>query len=171
MSSIPQSKEELMSAINLIFPKLMADFRSLPLELSRQCCIAGNVKGTQISASDTVAYLLGWAKLVLKWHKMKSLGLSVDFPETGYKWNQLGLLAEHFHRDYAAWTYEDLLNELESTINDVLTLITTLSNKELYEQAWYEQWTLGRMIQLNTSSPMKNIRGKIRQFKKSSKIP
>ncbi|TOC26278.1 hypothetical protein CGJ87_24220, partial [Vibrio parahaemolyticus] len=28
----------------------------------------------------------------------------------------------------------------------------------------YEQWTLGRMIQFNTSSPMKNVRTKVRRF-------
>ncbi|MCF9684883.1 ClbS/DfsB family four-helix bundle protein, partial [Vibrio parahaemolyticus] len=35
---------------------------------------------------------------------------------------------------------------------------------ELYGVAWYEQWTLGRMIQFNTSSPMKNMRTKVRRF-------
>ncbi len=73
------------------------------------------------------------------------------------------LLAEHFHRD---WTYPDLLNELELTIQKVLSLVTTLSNHELYEVDWYEKWTLGRMIQFNTSSPMKNIRTKVRRFNK-----
>ena len=29
------------------------------------------------------------------------------------------------------------------------------NNDELYQKTWYEKWTLGRMIQFNTSSPMK----------------
>lgn len=168
MSSVPKSKDELLAAINSISPKLMNDYRIVPESLSRNCEIEGNVKGTQISVCDTVAYLIGWGKLVLKWHSLKSHGLPVDFPETGYKWNQLGLLAVSFHQQYSSWRYEDLLNELNSTINEITSLVSSLSNKELYETAWYEEWTLGRMIQLNASSPMKNMRAKVRRFNKNN---
>ncbi|NLU98926.1 hypothetical protein B6N13_12630 [Marinomonas sp. UCMA 3892] len=168
MSSVPQSKDELLSAINSIFPKLMDDYRIVPESLSRKCELEGNIKGTQISVCDTVAYLVGWGKLVLKWHSLKSQGLPVDFPDTGYKWNQLGLLAVSFHAEYSDWKYEDLLKELDSTINELISLISSLSNEELYETTWYEKWTLGRMIQFNTSSPMKNMRTKVRRFNKSN---
>lgn len=40
-------------------------------------------------------------------------------------------------------------------------------NETLYGIAWYKQWTLGRMIQFNTSSPMKNMRTKVRRFKRT----
>jgi len=168
MSSVPQSKDELLSAINSIFPKLMDDYRIVPESLSCKCELEGNIKGTQISVCDTVAYLVGWGKLVLKWHSLKSQGLPVDFPDTGYKWNQLGLLAASFHAEYSDWKYEDLLTELDSTINELISLISSLSNEELYETTWYEKWTLGRMIQFNTSSPMKNMRTKVRRFNKSN---
>ncbi|NAZ71788.1 ClbS/DfsB family four-helix bundle protein [Vibrio toranzoniae] len=164
MSSVPRSKDELELAIKSIFPKLMADYHSIPENKVRESGVEGNVKGTVISVSDTVAYLIGWGKLVLKWHNLKSQNQPVDFPETGYKWNQLGLLAESFHEEYRDWKYDDLLVELESTVNEILSLISSLSNYELYGVAWYEQWTLGRMIQFNTSSPMKNMRTKVRRF-------
>ncbi|MGY6401180.1 ClbS/DfsB family four-helix bundle protein, partial [Vibrio parahaemolyticus] len=48
--------------------------------------------------------------------------------------------------------------------NEILLLISSLSDYELYGVAWYEQWTPGRMIQFNTSSPMKNMRTKVRRF-------
>ncbi|ERM53628.1 hypothetical protein P781_16190 [Vibrio mimicus CAIM 1883] len=82
MSSVPESKDELLTAINSIFPKLMDDYRSVPASMARKCEIEGNVKGTQISVCDTVAYLVGWGNLVLKWHSFKSQGLPVDFPDT-----------------------------------------------------------------------------------------
>ncbi|EPN5230917.1 ClbS/DfsB family four-helix bundle protein, partial [Vibrio cholerae] len=47
MSSVPESKDELLTAINSIFPKLMVDYRSVPASIARQCEIEGNVKGTQ----------------------------------------------------------------------------------------------------------------------------
>ncbi|WP_418642173.1 ClbS/DfsB family four-helix bundle protein [Vibrio chaetopteri] len=164
MSSVPKNKNELVLAINSIFPKLLADYRQIPEELSREIGVEGNVKGTQISVCDTVAYLIGWGQLVLKWYTLKSQGKQVDFPETGYKWNELGLLAESFHRKYQHWSYEELLIDLESTTDKVLLLISTLSDDELYGVEWYEKWTLGRMIQFNTSSPMKNMRTKVRRF-------
>ncbi|MCR9421027.1 ClbS/DfsB family four-helix bundle protein [Vibrio sp. RM-69-4] len=170
MSSVPQSKDELLAAINSIFPKLVDDYRIVPESLSRKCEIEGNVKGTQISICDTVAYLVGWGKLVLKWHSLKSQGLPVDFPDTGYKWNQLGLLAVSFHDQYSDWKYEDLLKELDLTINELIYLVSRLDNEELYETAWYEKWTLGRMIQFNTSSPMKNMRTKVRRFNKNNEL-
>jgi len=164
LSSVPKNKDELELAINSIFPKLMVDYRSIPESKAHKVGVEGNVKGTFISVSDTVAYLIGWAKLVLKWHRLKSKNQRVDFPETGYKWNQLGLLAESFHEEYRDWKYSDLLVELEFTIDEILLLISSLSNHDLYGVAWYEQWTLGRMIQFNTSSPMKNVRTKVRRF-------
>lgn len=167
MSSIPQSKTELVSAINTIFPKLIADYELIDESRARIQELEGNVKGSKISVADTVAYLIGWGQLVLKWFNRKSQGLPVDFPETGYNWTQLGLLAVSFHRQYNNWAYCDLLTELKSTTEKIVDLITKLSNKELYESPWYEKWTLGRMIQLNTCSPMKSIRTKVRRFNKT----
>ena len=164
LSSVPRNKDELELAINSVFPKLMADYRSISKSKARKLGVEGNIKGTIISVSDTVAYLIGWGKLVLKWHHLKSQNQDVDFPETDYKWNQLGLLAESFHEKYRDWKYDDLLVELESTVHEILLLISSLSNHELYGVAWYERWTLGRMIQFNTSSPMKNMRKKVRRF-------
>ncbi len=166
MSSVPSNKAELELAIKSIFPKLMADYHSISESKARKSGIEGNVKGTIINVSDTVAYLIGWGKLVLKWYHLKSQNQHVDFPETGYKWNQLGLLATSFQEEYRDWKYDDLLVELEYTVSEILLLISSLSDYELYGVAWYKQWTLGRMIQFNTSSPMKNMRTKVRRFKR-----
>ena len=168
MTSVPQNKDELLSAIQTIYNKLYQDYATIPEEITRELSIEGNVKDTLISVSDTLAYLIGWGKLIQKWHSRKSQGLAVDFPETGYKWNELGQLAQSFHKQYHDWGYKDLLTEFESTISDIVALISSLDNRNLYEVPWYEKWTLGRLIQLNTSSPMKNMRTKVRKFKKAN---
>lgn len=166
-SSIPDSKESLQLAITTAWEKLLADYQSIPPNQTRIQGVDGHIKGTQISVCDTAAYLIGWGQLVLKWQDRTSKGLEVDFPETGYKWNQLGLLATSFHQQYQAWSYDQLIQELEHTTQHILTLIDSLSNDDLYQSPWYKKWTLGRMIQLNTSSPMKNMRAKIRRFKRT----
>ncbi|WP_320008815.1 ClbS/DfsB family four-helix bundle protein [Maridesulfovibrio sp.] len=170
MSSIPKNKEELENAIKTAAEKLFADYRTIPHECSRVPGVEGNVKGTEISVCDTVAYLLGWGILVIKWHTLKSRGEKIDFPESGYNWNQLGDLATNFHEQYKDWTYEKLLDEYETTLKKILTIISRTSNKDLYEKTWYKKYTFGRMIQFNTSSPMKNIRTKIRRFKRAKSL-
>ena len=170
MTSVPQNKQELLQSIQKAYKNILADYSTLSEESSRVLNIEGNIKGTMISVCDTLAYLIGWGKLVLKWYDRKSAGLEVIFPENNYKWNELGKLAQNFHFEYASWSYSNLINEFKEIINKIITLIENLSNSELYEKDWYEKYTLGRMIQFNTSSPMKNMRTKIRKFKKA-KLP
>ena len=170
MSSVPQNKNELINAITLAFRKLLDDYSSIPDDLSKTIGIDGNVKNTKISVCDTLAYLIGWGKLVLKWYSLKSQGNDVDFPETGYKWNQLGLLAQSFQKEYQDWDFSSLQNEFKTTTQDILLLVHSLDEHDLYGVSWYDKWTLGRMIQFNTSSPMKNVRTKVRRFKKVHEI-
>ncbi|MDJ0856785.1 MAG: ClbS/DfsB family four-helix bundle protein [Desulfobacterales bacterium] len=170
MTSVPQNKQELLNAIQVAVDKLHQDFSGIPEKVTREQSIEGNIKGTMISVCDTLAYLIGWGKLVLKWHARSEQDLHVDFPETGYKWNELGPLARSFHEKYQAWTYPSLLDEHKATMQEMVRLVDRLDNHTLYEVAWYKKWTLGRMIQFNTSSPMKNMRTKIRKFKSANGI-
>lgn len=167
---IPQNKVELLTAIKDSFTKLHKDYENIPNDLVRIDKLEGNVKNTQISVCDTLAYLIGWSQLVLKWYAKKLKNEPVDFPETNYKWNELGKLAQKFYADYVNWSFQDLLNEHKKVNNDILDLIDSLSNHELYQVNWYEQYTLGRMIQFNTSSPNQNVRKKVRKFKKEHNI-
>lgn len=166
MSSISQNKQELTLAIQTAFDKLLVDYLEIPSSLSRKASVQGNIKNTEISVCDTLAYLIGWGKLVLKWHERKSKNLLVDFPDTGFQWNELGQLASHFHLHYQDCSYEELIFEFQSTTQDIVQLIDTLSDDELYSPNWYKKYSLGRMIQFNTSSPMKSTRTKIRKFKR-----
>lgn len=170
MSSIPTNKTELQKSINLAFNKILADYSTIPVEIARKVGVIGNIKGTKISVCDTLSYLIGWGKLVLKWHNLKSNNQPVNFPETGYKWNELGKLAQYFHAEYSNWSFENLIEEFKITITNILVLIESLDNQKLYGETWYEKYTLGKMIQFNTSSPMNNMRTKVRKFKKMNNI-
>ena len=166
MTSVPQNKTELTEAIESNYQKLRADLIDIPGELAREKELDGHAKGTTMSVCDLVAYLVGWGNLVLKWHRGRNKGLSVDFPETGYNWGELGKLAQKFYADYKDDDYEILLKKLEATKNDILTLIGKYNNHQLYEAPWYRKATMGKMIQLNTSSPYRNARNRIRRWKK-----
>ena len=90
----------------------------------------------------------------------------VDFPETGFKWNELGKLAQKFYQDYHNEDFNQLKLKLDYTVDKIIVLINSKSNDQLYGISWYEKYTLGRMIQLNTSSPYANARLRLRKWKK-----
>lgn len=168
--AIPTNKEELRQAVEINYNKLKKELSSIPQELTRIQELEGHAKGTKMSINNLLAYLIGWGALVLKWNQKKDNNESVDFPETGYKWNELGRLAQKFYEDYQTDDFTTLKQNLDIHVDQILSLIATKSNQELYEINWYENWTLGRMIQFNTSSPYANATGRIRKWKKQKEI-
>jgi hypothetical protein len=162
---IPISKAELIKKINESFEKLQKELVTIPIALSEKREIGGHSKNSLISLNNLIAYLIGWGQLVLKWHDLKTKEIDCEFPEKGFKWNELGLLAQKFYTDFENDDYPSLQLKLTNTVNELLGLIESKSNIELYEIPWYKSYTLGRMIQLNTSSPYKNARLKIRKWK------
>lgn len=167
--AVPQNKDELQKAIRVNFDKLNGELSDIPDTMVRSRSLQGHAKGTMMSVADLVAYLVGWNELVLKWLDRDAAGQPVDFPETGFKWNELGLLAQKFYRDYEAVPYPQLVERLEAAKDRIVSLIDARSDDELYGRPWCEKWTMGRMIQFNTSSPYDNARSRLRKWKKESK--
>lgn len=165
--AVPTNKEELLKAINIQYEKLKKELLNIPAELREIKDLEGHTKGSWMSIHDLLAYIVGWGALVLKWHYKKDRNEAIDFPETGYKWNELGKLAQKFYADYREEEFALLLKKSDEINARIQLLVTNTSNQALYEQSWYEQWTLGRMIQFNTASPYANARARIRKWKKA----
>lgn len=168
--TVPQTKSELLLAIDKNFNKLMSYLHAIPPELTSDNSMEGHSKGTEMSVRDLVSYLLGWNTLVVKWITSDAKGLPVDFPETGFKWNQLGLLAQKFYSDYRELEYNALMTELGTVKDEIVTLINGLTDNDLYGKPWYTKWTMGRMISFNTSSPYANANGRLRKWAKNNNI-
>jgi hypothetical protein len=156
----------LLAAIETSFDKLQRELATIPEPLALERTLDGHAQGTQMSVHDLVAYLVGWNELVLKWHAGRQAGRAVDFPETGYRWNELGRLAQKFYADYADLPFPDLLQRLNAAKAALVALIEGLDDAVLYGVPWYEKYTLGRMIQFNTSSPYANARARLRAWRK-----
>lgn len=168
--SVPTSKAELLTSICLNFDKLMVDLSKVPEGCARNKSLEGHAAGTHMSPADLVSYLVGWNELVLKWFDQDDRGVKVDFPETGFKWNQLGLLAQKFYEDHHLLSYPQLLSRLSKAKHRLVETISRRSNDELYGAPWYDKWTKGRMIQFNTSSPYANARGRIPKWLKTQEL-
>ncbi|MFD3240712.1 ClbS/DfsB family four-helix bundle protein [Rahnella perminowiae] len=168
--NVPQTKSELLLAIDKNFNKLISYLNAIPPELALDNSMDGHCKGTEMSVRDLVSYLLGWNTLVVKWITSDGKGLPVNFPETGFKWNQLGLLAQKFYSDYSELDYNALITELEEVKDEIVKLIDGLTDDALYAKPWYTKWTMGRMISFNTSSPYANANGRLRKWAKNNSI-
>ncbi|UCA45452.1 ClbS/DfsB family four-helix bundle protein [Pseudochrobactrum sp. XF203] len=165
--AIPQTKDELTDAVTVNFDSLMRIVRKVPADRITEKSLDGHAKDTQMSVKDLLAYLTGWNELVIKWLEKDRAGEPIDFPETGFKWNELGRLAQKFYRDYDALTYEALLLRLQAAKETIIQQISERSDEALYGAGWYDKWTMGRMIQFNTSSPYKNACGRLRKWLKT----
>ena len=164
--AIPASKLELISDIQKTYKKLADDLEGIPAELTDEKTLPGHAKDTTMSVCNLLAYLVGWGNLVLKWYRISSQGKKPDLYDTGYSMNQLGELAQKFYRDYQDDDFQTLLQKLDQVVKEILHMVESTDNKDLYEVPWYGKYPFGRMIQFNTSSPYKNARGRIRKWKK-----
>ncbi len=166
---IPQHKDELLVAIKDTYAKLQKELEVVPVHLSYVQELEGHMKGTQMSVANLVAYLIGWGNLVLKWNAKIEKNEEVVFPDDNYNWNQLGLLAQQFYKDYENENFPELLENLEKVVSKLLHVVEQAENDVLYGTKWYKNYTMGRMIQLNTASPYKNARTRLRKWQKSRK--
>ena len=168
--AVPQNKAELLSAIQKEYKKLSNEIELIPAGCALSKSMEGHAKGSMMSPHNLISYLVGWNELVLKWHVKMESGEKIDFPDAGFKWNELGLLAGKFYKDYGAIPFDDLIVRLNSVKDKIVELVESHDDFELYGQPWYEKYTMGRMIQFNTSSPYANACGRLRKWRKSGKL-
>jgi len=155
--SVPENKQQLLAAMNKNWDALQKKLSRVPADQVFIAQLDGHASGTQMSVANLVSYLIGWGEQVLYWHQQERAGQNIDFPASGYKWNELGKLAQKYYADYATLTsWPALLEKHAQTHQKLVELIESYSDEALYGVAWYNSWTRGRMIQFNTVSPYKN---------------
>jgi hypothetical protein len=130
--AVPSNKDELLKAIESNFDRLIKDLRDVPLSAVDEPGLEGHAKGTQMSVANLTAYLVGWNELVLKWLDRDASGEHVDFPETGFRWNELGRLAQKFYRDHEDVPYPRLIERFATAKARIVSLIEGRSNDDLY---------------------------------------
>ncbi|POP41725.1 hypothetical protein CHU32_25465 [Superficieibacter electus] len=155
--AVPESKAALLLEMEKSWQLLRKKLARIPAEHAFIETLDGHASGTRMSAANLVSYLLGWGEQVLTWHQQEEAGEEIIFPAAGYKWNELGKLAQAYYAKYAAITsWSELCARLDENHRQLLSLVQRYSDSELYQCPWYGKWTRGRMIQFNTVSPYKN---------------
>lgn len=160
--AVPQTKSELLRAIECGYDRLERDLQQVTPQRARQPILSGHLEGTVMSPADLVAYLIGWGEVVLGWHEASARGEEPIFPAPGYAWDQMGDLALSFYRARETDSWADLLARFKDSKVRVADLVTNLRDEDLYGQQWHGYQSAGRMIQFNTSSMYANARRRIR---------
>jgi hypothetical protein len=166
---LPNTKIELLNNLDQAYEKLDAEFDAVESEYERDCGIEGNV-----SCCDIVAYQIGWGSLLVGWEKLELAGKTPEMPAPGFKWNQLGELANSFYEEQSKKSLQQLRNEFSELHQVLVNWINSLSELELFQpqkRRWTgEKWAIAKWIQVNTVAPYRSARTKVRRWKKEMKI-
>lgn len=121
-------KKELVAAIQTSLDKYLAEFADIPEAL--RCQRSDEHKKTP---SEHLSYQLGWVNLLLQWEKDEQAGKAVHTPASGYQWNQLGKLYQHFYAYYGSHSLCEQQNMLRDSVVALCDWVATLSEPQLFE--------------------------------------
>jgi hypothetical protein len=164
---LPTNKNQLLSNLQAAYSKLVEEATAVPSELERKPELEGG-----ISPCYVIAYQIGWGRLLLSWDELETHGKAVEMPAPGFKWNQLGLLANSFYQEQHEQTLKQLLAQFEALEERMRLFIESNSEDTLFgigKRQWAGQkWSLAKWIQVNTVAPYGSARAKLRKWKKSN---
>lgn len=166
---LPTNKNELLEKLHQAYSKLDAEFDIINTTQSKQKAIEGG-----ISCCDIVAYQIGWGNLLLSWERAEQDGQIPNMPAKGFKWNQLGALADSFYLHYKDHSLQELRDAFKQLYKALSNWIKQLSDDELFKplsRQWTgEKWAMVKWIQINTIAPYQSARSKVRRWKREHNI-
>lgn len=123
--------------------------------------------GGSVSASDIIAYQIGWGSLLIKWYETGLTSDNVSMPGAGFtSWDYVGI-AHHFYTHYASFERTKLMQLFKNTVDHIIA-ITEREYKsgnldKLGVWQWCrlksgKEWPLSKWIRVNTIAPYKRAR-------------
>ena len=123
-----------------------------------------------------LSFCNGWMDLVLAWESEEQKSIQKTQLATEWKWNKLDWLYQSFYDKYNGYSLKELINIFNQNVDNIIKLVNNLSDVELLEAGkrnWAKtngkEFSVCRLIHLNTIANFKNFRGKIRKWKKNNK--
>ncbi|WP_216404632.1 ClbS/DfsB family four-helix bundle protein [Arcanobacterium phocae] len=171
----PQTQNELITANNIQFEKLLGILESIP----PTCCVTDFPLVFADNGSEAhwqrdknckgiIVHLYEWQRLWLEWVDANMAGEKHTFLPSPYTWNNYAGLNEEFKEKHQNTTYREALALLKTTHDDVLARVHTLSNEELFNKKYFSftgTTSLGSYTVSATSSHYEWAIKKIRTYK------
>ena len=162
------SKEELIIQIKKTSNLFILEFKDIS-EGKKDKYIAG----VDRTPAQMISYQLGWLNLLINWDRDERGGKKVVTPAPGYKWNELSRLYQSFYKQYEDHSLSKLKDEYIKLTNEFIEWLSLFTEEELFEpemRQWASstpsKWPIWKWIHINSVSPFKSFRTKIRRWKR-----
>lgn len=155
------------------YTKLVKALLSIPVKARQIKSLPGT--GGQVSASDLIAYQIGWGKLLLGWYEGGIQERPFELPGEGFTtWDYTGL-ARHFYIKYQYDSFLEQQREFDQVIQQIIQVVEKESFENRLDQlgvwSWCtlqsgKKWPLSKWVTVNTVSPYHKAATLIRKFAK-----
>lgn len=121
---------------------------------------------------DVLIHLHEWHNLLLNWVASNQKGIEKQFLQEGYNWKTYGAMNVGFWEKHQGTSYQEALDLLNNSHNQVLKLIEEFSNDELFTKKvfkWVGGSVLGSYFVSATASHYDWAIKKLKKYKKELK--
>ncbi len=119
---------------------------------------------------DVLIHLYEWHQLLIKWVNANQGGEEAKFLPEPYNWKTYGDMNIEFWRVHQNTSYDSAINMLEKSHKQVMELIESFTNEELFSKGiygWTGGSTLGSYCVSATKSHYEWAMKKLKKYKKS----
>jgi Uncharacterized conserved protein len=163
----PTTKEQLIQLGEENFKKLFALINSMSREEQEQTF---SFEDRDRNVRDVLVHLYEWHQLLLNWANSNQSGTKANFLPEPYNWKTYPQMNIVFWEKHQRTSLEESVTILEKSHSDVIKLIGSFSNEELFTSKYFP-WTgttsLGSYCVSATSSHYDWAMKKIKIHKKS----
>lgn len=168
MTQRPATKDELLITI-------AAEYQALVAAVNRFSLAEQAIPGVngEWAIQDLLTHLRAWEQLFLGWYRAGARGETPITPAPGYTWGwkSLGLLNQRIFEEYHHLSPSEAASALAASHAEVVALIETLSEEELFTPAryrWLGKATLEASIRANTYNHYRWATKLIQQWRASA---
>lgn len=172
----PTTKHDLIVAGNEKYQKLMELVNSIPEE-ALHGLFAFDIENQKEAhwkrdknMRDVLIHLHEWHNLLLHWVDSNQKGIDKQFLKEGYNWKTYGEMNIEIWQSHQQTSYENSLILLEKSHTEILDLVETFSNDELFSKGvfkWVGGTTLGSYFVSASASHYDWAIKKLKKYKKS----
>ncbi|MEO0897979.1 MAG: ClbS/DfsB family four-helix bundle protein [Bacteroidota bacterium] len=148
----PTNKEELLSAAEQEFDRLLGFVHSFPEEVQLQAFPAGTMNR---NIRDVLGHLYHWHLMFFRWHEEGMAGKKPDMPAKGHSWKTTPALNKEIWEACQKVPLTEMEDLLKKSHQKMLSIIQQYSEEELFQKKRYK-WTgstsMGAYLISSTSS-------------------
>lgn len=90
-----------------------------------------------MSVKDFLAHRAEWGAMMMRWYREAANGEQSAVPHKEYKWNQLPELNASIQKRYSRMSLKNVEQRFAGVHDELFELVSSMSNKELYEKGVY----------------------------------